>query len=209
MKLAEILLAWLGYFALHSLLAATVVKAWIARRWPKCAPGYRVAFNALAVVTLLPVLWLVHDTQSAWLWQWRGAWAWLADVLALLALLCFFVSIRAYDMGEFFGLRQLEKGDADVPVIFAVSPLHRFVRHPWYCIGLVLIWTRDMNQPFLISALAITAYLFVGSKFEESKLVECYGETYRRYMAAVPGLIPLPWKYLSAKEAAALASRAR
>jgi protein-S-isoprenylcysteine O-methyltransferase Ste14 len=209
MKSAEILLAWLGYFVLHSLLAASIIKAWIARHCPQLVPGYRIAFNVLAVLTLLPIVWLIHDTQSAWLWQWQGAWAWVADAFALLAILCFFVSIRAYDMGEFFGWRQLEKGDAGVPVTFTVSALHRYVRHPWYCIGLVLIWTRDMNEPFLISALAITAYLLIGSKFEEWKLIESYGETYRRYMAAVPGLIPRPWKYLSAKQAAALVNRPR
>jgi protein-S-isoprenylcysteine O-methyltransferase Ste14 len=209
MRLAEILLAWLGYFVLHSWLAASSVKAWIARRWPQLVPGYRIAFNVLAVLTLPPILWLVHDTQSTWLWQWRGAWAWVADAIALLALVCFLASLRAYDMGEFFGLRQLEKYDRDMPGTFTVSPLHRFVRHPWYCIGLVLIWTRDMNEPFLISALAISAYLFIGAKFEDRKLVESYGETYRRYMAAVPGLIPLPWRYLSAKEVAALLSRRR
>jgi protein-S-isoprenylcysteine O-methyltransferase Ste14 len=98
MKLAEILLAWLVYFALHSLLAASVTKAWITRYWPQFAPGYRIAFNVLAVLTLLPILW---------------------------------------------------------------------------------------------------------------QLVESYGETYRSYMAAVPGLIPRPWQYLRAKEAAALENRRR
>jgi hypothetical protein len=39
---------------------------------------------------------------------------------------------------------------------------------------------------------------------EAWKLVARYGEQYRIYMAKVPGLVPLPWKYLTATEAAAL-----
>lgn len=204
MKLAGIALAWLAYFALHSMLAASEVKAWTAGRWPQAMPGYRLAFNVLATVTLLPVLWLVYGTESDWLWQWRGAWGWLANVLALAAVLGFLATGRSYDMGEFLGLRQLRTGGNDDPEIFRVSFIHRFVRHPWYCIGLVLIWSRDMNGPLLVSALMITAYLVVGSKLEEGKLIASHGETYRRYMAKVPGLVPLPWKFLTATEADAL-----
>jgi len=204
MKLGAILLAWFGYFALHSLLAAARFKGWIGNRWPRFMPRYRIVFNATAAVTLLPVLWLVYGGESIWLWQWKGSWAWIANGLALAAIVCLFASARIYDMDEFLGLRQLREHGNDFSQTFTISTLHRFVRHPWYCIGLVLIWTRDMTEPLLISALAITAYLFIGSKFEEWKLIDSYGERYRGYMAAVPGLVPLPWKCLTAEEAKTL-----
>ncbi|MCX7168675.1 MAG: hypothetical protein NTV11_20720 [Rhodocyclales bacterium] len=207
MRLAAIALAWLGYFALHSALAALSVKAWVAGRWPQFMRGYRIVFNVVSTLTLIPVLWLIYGVESDWLWQWRGAMAWLSNGAALAAILCLLVPGRSYDMGEFLGLRQLSGHGNDQPESFTVSTLHRFVRHPWYCIGLVLIWTRDMNGPLLVSALMITAYFVVGSKLEEGKLVAMYGETYRRYMAKVPGLIPLPWKYLTAAEAVDLMNR--
>jgi len=47
----------------------------------------------------------------------------------------------------------------------------------------------------------ITPYLMIGSRLEEKKLLVYHGDTYRRYMARVPGLIPLPWKTLTAEEA--------
>lgn len=204
MKLGGIALAWFAYFVLHSVLAATGVKAWIGRHWPRVMPAYRLAFNLLAVLTLLPVLWLVYGTAGEWLWRWQGAWAWLANGLALAAMLGFLATGRSYDMAEFLGLRQLHKPVSDDAETFSVSLIHRFVRHPWYCIGLVLIWSRDMNGPLLVSALMITAYLVIGSKLEEGKLIASIGEPYRRYMAQVPGLIPLPWKHLTAAQAAAL-----
>lgn len=204
MKLIAIALVWSAYFALHSLLSATAIKAWVARHWPRLMPGYRAAFNVIAAVALLPVLWLVYGAGGEWLWQWRGVWAWLANGVALVAILCFYLSTRAYDMGEFLGLRQLKEHSQDDRQTFTLSVFHRYVRHPWYCFGLVLMWTRDMNAPLLVSVLAITVYFFIGSKLEERKLVAHYGETYRRYMAKVPGLIPLPWKHLTVAEAEAL-----
>lgn len=210
-NLILIALAWAAYAALHSLLASVAVKAWVARRWPDLMPGYRLGFNVFAAVALLPVLWLVYGTENQWLWRWSGAWAWLANSLAAAAIAGFIVTARAYDMDEFLGLRQWRQGDGstDDREGFTISFLHRFVRHPWYFLGLVLVWTRDMNGPLLVSALAITAYFVIGSRLEERKLIALHGDAYRSYLARVPGLMPLPWKYLTESEARALMQRPR
>lgn len=199
--------AWLTYCALHSLLASSSCKAWVAHRKPHWMPAYRLGFNALAVATLLPVLWLLYAGQGAWLWRWQGVAGWLMNGLALVAVLCFFYSTRAYDMAEFFGTRQIREQFTEEHQGFTLSGFHRFVRHPWYSISLVLIWTRDMNEPLLATALVLTAYFVVGSRLEESKLVAHFGESYRVYMKRVPALIPLPWKYLTKAEAEALVKR--
>lgn len=206
MELVVLSLAWLAYAALHSLLAALSFKARIAARWPRCMPWYRLAYNAVAVVTALPLVWLTYATPGDWLWRWSGIGFWLANSLALAACVGFLVSARYYDMDEFLGLRQVRERTAlpDRPGGFSLSPFHRYVRHPWYCFGLVLVWTRDMNPALLLSALAITLYFVLGSRLEERKLIALHGEVYRRYMARVPGLLPLPWKFLSRAEAAAL-----
>lgn len=64
-----------------------------------------------------------------------------------------------------------------------------------------------MNESLLVSALAITAYLVVGSMLEERKLIANFGNAYQQYREAVPALIPLPWKYLSVEAAVALMKR--
>jgi hypothetical protein len=206
MKLLALLFAWLAYAGLHSLLAALSFKTRIALHWPRLMPWYRLAYNGIALLTALPLVWLTYTASGDWLWRWSGLGAWFANGLALTACLGFFVSARYYDMDEFIGLRQLRSGalQPDRPGSFSLSPFHRFVRHPWYCFGLVLVWTRDMNPALLLSALAITAYFVVGSWLEERKLIALHGEVYRRYQASVSGLLPLPWKCLSRAEAEAL-----
>ncbi len=203
MDLAWLALGWLLYALLHSLLASFAVKGWVTRRWPAAAPAYRLAYNAIAVVTALPLAWLTWTIPGEMLWRWSGPWAWLANGLALAAIAGFLVSSRAYDMDEFLGLRQLRAGTTQIDRDdgFTISFFHRFVRHPWYLFGLVIVWTRDMNTTWLVSALAITAYFAIGSKFEERKLLALHGEAYRRYRDKVPALLPLPWKYLGKKEA--------
>ncbi|QEL65200.1 hypothetical protein OTERR_17240 [Oryzomicrobium terrae] len=205
-RLALLALAWLGYFALHSLLASLPIKHAVARRWPAAMPAYRLGFNLLAVLFLLAPLGLLYGSDWPSLWRWQGYAAWLANGLALAALAGFIWSLRYYDGEEFIGLRQWRGHvrQAEDQEHFQLSPLHRWVRHPWYALALVLIWTRPMDAGMLLTALLATLYFVVGSRLEERKLLIYHGDIYRRYRQRVPGLVPLPWKHLSRDEVAAL-----
>ncbi|KAF0193098.1 MAG: hypothetical protein FD165_201 [Gammaproteobacteria bacterium] len=199
------------YFSLHSVLASLAVKQYVAGRFPRAVPAYRLLYNGVALVLLMPPpLMLMYSTDSPALWQWRGGWAWAADGVAMLAIAGFFWSLRYYNGQEFLGWRQAQDGDTsrDTHERLTISPLHRYVRHPWYFLALLLLWTRDMNAAFLVTCLAITGYFIVGSRLEENKLVAIYGDAYHQYMARVPGLIPWPSKRLTRDQAAALEQQA-
>jgi len=196
-------LAWAAYFAVHSALASLGLKRWVAQHWPTFMPGYRLSFNIVAVALLVPILWFGRSLHGAPLWQWTGIAWWITNGLALAAVGGFIWSLRYYDGQEFLGLRQWRAKikTAEDQERFHLSPLHRFVRHPWYFLALVIVWTRDMDPAFLVTALAITLYFIAGSRMEESKLLAYHGDVYRRYMARVPGLCPLPWRFLRENEA--------
>lgn len=166
-------------------------------------PAYRLLFNLLAVILILPPVYLLYTTEWAWLWRWSGPAWWLANGLALLAVGLFFWTLSYYDSGEFIGIRQWRQRLRRVEdqERFHISPLHRFVRHPWYFLGLVLIWTRDMNVGLFMSALVTSLYLLIGSRFEEQKLGYYHGQVYARYRERVPGLIPNPWRFLTRRQA--------
>lgn len=194
---------WIGYFALHSVLASLAVKRRVAAAWPKLMPWYRLTYNIFASLLILPIFWLSYRAPGPMLWHWLGAAAWLANGLALAAIIGFWLSLKSYDMHEFLGLRQLRFHVQRVEdqEHFHLSSFHRFVRHPWYFFGLVLIWTRDMSETTLISSVIMTLYFVFGSRLEEKKLLDYHGDTYRHYMDRVPGLIPLPWKFLTTEDA--------
>ena len=200
MEQLPLAVGWILYAALHSLLADLRLKAAVTARVPGFAPWYRLAYNGVAMVTALPLLWLLRVVPGADLWAWHGAWAWLASGLALAALWGAMQSSQAYAMNDFLGLGVLGGDKAIERDVFRLSTPHRFVRHPWYSFGLVIVWTRDMNAAMLVSALAITLYFVAGSWLEEKKLIAIHGDTYRRYRERVPGLLPLPWKYLRRDE---------
>jgi protein-S-isoprenylcysteine O-methyltransferase Ste14 len=201
--LTLLVLLWLAYFLLHSLFASLWLKTRVAARWPDLMPFYRLAFNAQALVLVLPPLGLMWWLSTEPLWRYEGICNITRFTLMGLALAGFAWSLRYYDSREFLGLRQLQDQlhQIEDQEHLHISPLHRFVRHPWYSLGLVLVWTQEMDLARLVSALLISGYLFVGSLLEERKLLVYHGERYQRYRQRVPGLIPMPHRYLTRQEA--------
>jgi protein-S-isoprenylcysteine O-methyltransferase Ste14 len=202
-------LLWLGYFLIHSALASLAVKQWLANRYPQLTPWYRILFNLQSTLLLIPPLAMTWALRSEPLWAWQGIWSLLAYALMLLACLGFAWSLKFYDGQEFLGFRQLarqQQQTADQEQLH-ISPMHRYVRHPWYSLGLLLVWTQEMDPARLVSAVCITLYLLLGSRYEENKLMVFHGEVYRAYRQKVPGLIPRPWRYLSESEARELQHR--
>ena len=73
----------------------------------------------------------------------------------------------------------------------ATSGIHRYVRHPLYSAMFLMFWGRAFDEAALMTALWATLYLAIGTRFEERKLLQIYGEEYARYSAAVPRFLPL------------------
>lgn len=187
-------------------MASIAMKQWVARVWPNVMPWYRLIFNVLAIILAIPLLIVMYFYPGEILWQWQGTGFYLTSVMALLAVLGFVYSLRYYDLSEFWGTKQLQEHNNSVQdqECFHISPLHRYVRHPWYFFALVIIWTRDVSTVQLLVYLLVTGYFVLGSQLEEKKLIAYHGDVYRKYQKKVAGIVPLPWKILSRKQAQAL-----
>jgi protein-S-isoprenylcysteine O-methyltransferase Ste14 len=197
-----LIIAWLLYFLVHSLIASTAMKQMVQTRFPRLFPWYRLGFNLIAAVSVLIPFWMMYLQPGNVLWQWQGSMLWLMNVIALTGVIGFLISTKYYDNGAFLGIKpnlNNHIGSADEPLV--ISPMHRYIRHPWYFFGLLIIWTRDMNTAWLISCIMMTAYFLLGSKLEENKLIKEYGDGYAEYRNKVGGIIPLPWRILSEHDA--------
>lgn len=201
--LVPLSLGFIAYFVTHSLLASLWLKQKIQRHWPQVMPAYRLGFNFLSIVLLIPLIWMMQKDPGALLWQWTGLMAGLMNGLTITAILGFIWSLQSYDNSVFLGITQWRNRHTDShdPESLRISTLHRFVRHPWYFFFLVIMWTQDIHSTQLLVYSLITLYLVIGSWMEERKLIAHYGTVYQDYTRQVPGLIPLPWRWLNKEEA--------
>jgi uncharacterized membrane protein len=95
--------SWALYGILHSLLASHACKNAVRNRFPDAFRVYRLTYNLLAVLLLIPPLWLLFSYPGDLLWRWPTALRWLADIAALSAVAGFIWSAKFYDTREFLG----------------------------------------------------------------------------------------------------------
>jgi protein-S-isoprenylcysteine O-methyltransferase Ste14 len=190
------LLAIAAYGALHSLLATV----WVKRRAATALGSsgrrlYRVSYNLIALLTLLPVL-AVPALQPG-LTVYRLSWPWAALALAGQGLALFFLvqGLLQTDPWHFLGIRQLLlEADRETPRL-VVTGLYRWIRHPLYAAGLAFLWlTPILTVNLLLLNLGLTVYVLIGSHFEDRRLLTEFGPAYASYQARVPRLIPRPWR---------------
>lgn len=186
------LMAIVAYGLLHSLLASRTVKAWAERSFGNVAGRtYRLIYNVIGLITLLPVLVIPGLLPGQTLYQLHGIWLVLAILGQAFAVLILFMGLFQTDPWQFLGLRQLihPTGDGDQELV--VSGFYRCVRHPLYVAGLIFIWLIPiMTTSLLVLNLGLTFYIYIGSIFEERRLLAEYGSIYLAYRNEVPRLVP-------------------
>jgi protein-S-isoprenylcysteine O-methyltransferase Ste14 len=70
--------------------------------------------------------------------------------------------------------------------------LNRYVRHPLYAAGFMILWGRA-GDPFAVAtAVWGSLYLLIGTRLEERRLIRMFGSRYERYRRRVPAYFP--WK---------------
>ena len=188
-----ITIASLLYASLHSLLATLEAKARTHQRFgPKADRWYRLTYNLFAGISFIPILFLLVVLPDKFLYRIESPWLLLTSAGQLLGAAIIVVGIWQTGAGSFLGLRQIW-GTDDPPqsLGLVVQGIYRWMRHPLYTGGILLIWfTPIMSLNLLTLFICLTLYLIVGARFEERRLIHEFGEDYKKYMRRVPMLIP-------------------
>jgi protein-S-isoprenylcysteine O-methyltransferase Ste14 len=182
-----ILASTLLYGAIHSLLATTWVKA-RARGLlgPQSDQIYRLAYNAIAGLTIIPVLGLILVWPGSSAYRLEGILAALAIAGQAAAVILLLASLRQSQPLAFIGLQRADSGGGLI-----TTGAYAIVRHPLYITGLCLIWLMPwITTGYLAFCLGATVYILAGSELEERRLIAEYGDAYRAYRRKVARLIP-------------------
>jgi protein-S-isoprenylcysteine O-methyltransferase Ste14 len=188
-----ILLAWVLYGALHSLLASSSAKALAERRFgPGVLRYYRLFYNLVVTLTLLPLLALVVLSPDLEISRISFPWVALTLLVEGMSVLGLLAGVLQTGALRFLGLAQITGSpDFGGPSKLEIRGLYRYVRHPLYLFGLLIIWLIPlMTWNILAFNLGATLYILVGIQFEERRLLKEFGQAYADYQQRVPMLIP-------------------
>jgi protein-S-isoprenylcysteine O-methyltransferase Ste14 len=177
---------------LHSLLASLGFKSLLRRL---LGDGfmrfYRLLYNLLAVVSILPVLYLMVSLPDRTLYQVPTPWSYLMLAGQAVSALFLFVAVLQTDILSFAGLRQLVEEEKTGNLV--TSGLYRSVRHPLYTFSLTILWlSPSMSMNSFIVYVGLTIYVLIGIYFEERKLLREFGPAYTQYKSVTPMLLPAP-----------------
>jgi protein-S-isoprenylcysteine O-methyltransferase Ste14 len=204
MKMFMLAVLWIIWCALHSgmisVTATRQLKRWLGRQFFI----YRLIFNLVAMITLIPVIVFEQSLRGPMLFRWQGFLILFQVILLISALLLFLAGARHYDLLQFSGLRQLKSGSSHNTLTetgeLDTTGILDITRHPWYLGAILFIWTRDIDTSALVTNIILTLYLILGTILEERKLLIEYGDDYRRYQEKVSMLIPIKWLWSAARD---------
>lgn len=194
--------ALMAFGIVHSALASYTAKA-VAQRLVGtdfATMAYRLFFNFMALLTVLPALYLVWTLPDRELYRFPAPWNDVALLIQALAALGLLFALYQMDIFFFLGIRQVidpphTSIDSTSAAQLVTDGLHRYVRHPLYTTSLIILYLiSPMSLNWLAFAVSCHVYFYLGSIFEERKLVREFGVAYRVYQQRVPRLVPQPWR---------------
>jgi protein-S-isoprenylcysteine O-methyltransferase Ste14 len=180
-----IIIVYLLFFALvHSVLADLRIKRAVAKFRPDFLRWYRLAYNIIATVTALPILYFLAVLPDRVLYQVPTPWSWMMILLQLTALACGVQTLHQTGIKQFLGLSS-EEGS------LITEGSYCWVRNPLFLFAMVILWLSPvMTQNLLVVNALLSLYFYLGTFHEEDQLLVQFGSAYHEYRRRVPRFIP-------------------
>jgi len=182
-------LAMAAYFlvfaSVHSLLADPRFKRWAKERACGALDRWgRLAFNLLALIMLLPfifiLLYLPDEVIYIAPWPAFGLMA-AAQLLAAAMLL---ITLFQTGVLDFLGLEGRPRSGRERALV--TGGLYCHLRNPLFLFAILFLWTSPiMTMNLLTFNIMATFYFYLGALHEERSLKEEFGKTYEEYRRRV------------------------
>lgn len=194
LMLSLLVIAWC---VLHSAMISVSVTENVKKLLGPKFRFYRLFFNLIAILTLIPVALFAHSLQTQVIFDWNGYMRICQVILLGLAVLLFFLGGRRYDALQVLGVKQIREGTSNKVITdtgeLDTSGVLGITRHPWYLATILFIWARQLDISAILVNIILTFYLIVGTYLEEKKLIRESGEKYIVYQKKVSMLLPYKW----------------
>ena len=169
---------------------------------------YRLGYNLFAVVSLY-LIYELSPKPNVIIYDLPNPYDILILIPQFIALIGLFWSFKYICIKEFLGINQIKRyiqnnysSDLDEDLTLTIGGPYKYSRHPIYFFSIMfLLFRPTMDLFYLTFFLLIVAYFYVGSYYEEKKLVRSFGEFYTNYQKSVSQIFPsIPLRAYNAEE---------
>lgn len=190
----------------HTWLASIKLKRSLAEKLGDKIAFYRLFYNASSII-FFTVFYAAAPKPDLVVYDLRFPFDIITFVLQVFSIVGLFWVSRGIDWKEFIGINQTKRyingeynvDDLDEKQTLKIEGAFKFVRHPIYLFSILFLGFRPtMSLFYFVMFICIVVYFYVGSIFEERKLVKRSGDEYLEYQKRVPRLFP--WRLRNKKE---------
>lgn len=190
-----ILFAVFGYT--HSLLASEKIKIHFKKVFGDLIAFYRLLYNLLTVVSLY-IIYLISPKPHIKIYDLQNPFDLVILIPQFLSLAGIIWAFKYICFKEFIGLDQINRflqknytTELDENFTLRIEGPYKYSRHPIYFFSITfLLFRPTMDLFYLTFFLCTVVYFYIGSYFEEKKLVRQFGVLYEDYRKEVPRIIP-------------------
>lgn len=188
----------------HTLLASNKTKIALAEKLGAKIAFYRLFYNLSSLLFFI-VFYAAAPKPNVIVYDLQFPFDIITFALQVLSLIGLVWATRPIVLKEFLGTAQIERylrgeykvEDLDERQTLRIEGAFKFVRHPIYLFSILFLGLRPtMSLFYFIMFICIVVYFYIGSIYEERKLVEKFGDEYRDYQKNIPRLIPFAKSYM-------------
>jgi protein-S-isoprenylcysteine O-methyltransferase Ste14 len=157
---------------------------------------YRIIFNLVSTVLLLPIVYEYYILPSEVVFTTTLVYQIAGSLLSVAGIYIVVDGFKNYRTDEFIGTYQVKNHHDFHPSKLSRSGWNGIVRHPLYFGGILLVIGLFLIIPTVklgLTTILVILYLYIGSIWEEKKLKSEFGSDYDAYKQEVSMLIPLKW----------------
>ena len=182
----------------HTWLASRKIKTALAEKIGNRIAFYRMFYNVSSILFFLAFL-AVTPKPDAIIYDLQFPFDIITFALQILSLIGLIWTFSQFDSKEFLGISQIIRfmngtysaDTFDEKQELKFDGAFKYMRHPVYFFFIMFLGLRpQMTLFYLVLFVCCVVYFYVGSIYEEKKLVEVFGEQYIQYQKRTPRIFP-------------------
>ena len=187
------------YGFIHSIVASEKVKVFFRRIFGNLIAFYRIGYNIFALAGLY-LIWDLAPHPSLQIYKLPPPYDYLVLIPQMIALAGIIWCAKYICVREFLGLNQIDRylrneysdNELDENYTLRIEGPYKYSRHPIYFFSIItLMFRAEMDLFYLTMFISFTAYFYIGSYYEEKKMVRLFGADYTNYQQKVPRIFPI------------------